>query len=332
MKAAWYERLGPAHDVLQVGEMASPVPAAGEVLVRVTASGINPSDTKKRGGWHGGRLDFPRIIPHSDGAGTVEAVGEGVSTDRIGQRVWVYNAQWERAFGTAAEMIVVPAALAVPLPDQVSFEAAACIGIPACTAHQAVLGEGPVEGRTVLIHGGSGAVGFYAVQVAALSGATVIATTSSPEKARIAREAGASHLIDYRREPVVEAVLDLTGGHGVDHVVDVDFGANVEIDAAILKRGGSIATYSSTSKPRVEFDYYGFGYRGARIRFVQIYLLMASAPAFPVRDLTHWMESGDLKHRVGLCLPLERIADAHAAVEAGGVNGNVVVMIEGGKR
>lgn len=327
MRAAWYKRLGPAREVLQVGDIPTPVPAAGEVLVRLAASGINPSDTKKRAGWHGGRLEFPRIVPHSDGAGTVEAVGEGVLPDRIGQRVWIYNAQWERPFGTAAEQIAVPAALAVPLPDGVSFEAAACLGIPACTAHQAVLGDGPVEGRTVLIQGGSGAVGYYAVQAAALSGATVIATTSSPEKAEIARQAGAAHVVDYRRGPVVEAVMDLTGGHGVDHVVEVDFGANVEIVGAVLKRGGSVATYSSTSKPRVEFDYYAFGYKGARIRFVQIYLLMASAPEAPVADLTCWMLSGDLKHRVGVSMPLERIAEAHEAMESGLADGNTIVTM-----
>lgn len=327
MRAAWYERLGPAGEVLQVGDLPDPAPGPGEVLVRLAASGVNPSDVKKRAGWHGGRAEFGKVVPHSDGAGTVEAVGDGVPPSRVGERVWVYNAQWERPWGTAAELVALPAGLAVPLPDGVSPEAGACLGIPACTAHHAVLGDGPVEGRTVLVQGGAGAVGHYAVQVAALAGATVIATVSSPEKAALAREAGAVHTVDRHAGPVAEAVLDLTGGAGVDHVVEVDFGANAETDAAVLKRGGSVASYSSTSRPRVEFDYYGFGYKGARIRFVQVYLLAGAARDAALRDLTRWMEEDALRHRVARTLPLQRIAEAHALQEAGTAVGNIVVTI-----
>lgn len=332
MNAAWYETLGRAEEVLTVAEMATPVAEAGEVLVRLQASGINPSDTKKRGGWHGGRLDHPRIVPHSDGAGVIEAIGGGVSPDRLGQRVWIYNAQWERPFGTAAEFVTLPEALAVPLPEGVTFEEGACLGIPACTAHTAVLGAGPVEGATVLVQGGAGAVGFYAVQMAALSGATVIATVSSLQKAEIARSAGAVHTVDYRRDRVVDAVMDLTAGAGVDRIVEVDFGANAEVDAALLKRRGSVASYSSTSRPRAEFDYYGFGYKGATIRFIQVYLQMAEEPGAAVADLTRWMQAGALRHRIAHRFPLDRIAHAHERVEAGTDGGNVVVTMEPGEQ
>ncbi|NQW11233.1 MAG: NADPH:quinone reductase [Alphaproteobacteria bacterium] len=325
MKAAWYETLGPAETVLTVGDIPTPTPAPGEVLVRLAASGINPSDVKKRAGWHGGALEFPRIVPHSDGAGVIEAVGDGVPLDRIGQHVWVYNAQWERPNGTAAEYVALPAALAVPLPDGVGFEEGACLGIPACTAHYAVTGDGPVEGRTVLVQGGAGAVGFYAVQMAALSGATVIATVSSPEKAAIARAGGAHHTVDYKRDDVGAAVLDLTGGAGVDHIVEVDLGANIATDTALLKRRGSVAAYSSTSRPRFEFDYYGFGYKGARLRFVQVYILTEAERRTAVADLTRWMTAGRLRHRVAEAIPLDAIAEAHHRLEAGGVTGNIVV-------
>lgn len=325
MKAAWYERLGPAPEVLTVGEIPTPEPSPGEVLVRVTASGVNPSDVKKRAGWHGGALDFPRIVPHSDGAGTIEAVGSGVLPDRIGQRVWVYNAQWERPFGTAAEYVCLPNGQAVPLLDSVSFEAGACLGIPACTAHHAVTGDGPVEGKTVLVQGGAGAVGFYAVQVAALSGATVIATVSSPDKAGIARSGGAHHTVDYRADDVREAVLDITRGEGVDRIVEVDLGANIASDAAVLKRWGSVAAYSSTSRPKFEFDYYGFGYKGASLRFVQVYILTQAERRSAIDDLTRWMGSTQLKHKISETFPLDRIAEAHSRQESGGTIGNIVL-------
>ena len=217
--------------------------------------------------------------------------------------------------------------LAVPLPDGVGFEEAACLGIPACTAHVAVTGDGPVEGRTVLVQGGAGAVGFYAVQVAALSGATVIATVSSPEKAAVARAGGAHHVIDYKHQDVGAAVLALTDGAGVDHIVEVDLGANIATDAAMVKRRGSIAAYSSTSRPRFEFDYYGFGYKGVHLRFVQVYILSEAERRAAIDDLTRWMSAGQLRHRVAETFPLRWIAEAHERQEAG-VQGNVVVMCE----
>jgi len=327
VRAAWYERLGPAREVLCLGELDPPTPGPGEVLVRVTASGINPSDTKKRGGWGGGTLDDERIVPHSDGAGVIEGVGAGVGRARRGERVWLYNAQFGRAHGTAAELVALPAELAVPLPDAVAFTEAACLGVPACTAHSALLWAGPIEGKTVLVQGGAGAVGEYAIQMAALAGARVLATVSSPEKAAVAREAGADVILDYRAEADLSAAVREAASGGVDHIVEVDFGANAAVDASVLAPRGTIGAYSSTRAPRFELDYYGFGYKGARIAFIQVYMLEAGERERVVADLTRWMGAGQLRHRVARRFPLAEIAAAHEAVEAGHAIGNVVLDV-----
>src|SRR5581483_10741756 len=201
MKAAWYERNGPARDVLTVGEMPDPEPGGGEVRIRIHASGINPADWKSRGG-PSRPMAFPRVIPHSDGAGVIDRVGPGVPTRRVGERVWIWNGQWKRPFGTAAEFIALPAAQAVPLPEHVSFAEGACLGIPAMTAYHAVALAGLGAGSRVLVSGGAGAVGQYVIQFAKRAGATVLTTISSAEKAAAAREAGADHTIDYKREDV----------------------------------------------------------------------------------------------------------------------------------
>lgn len=327
MRATFYEALGPARSVLTVGEVETPSPQAGEVLVRLAASGVNPSDVKKRAGWLGGSLEYDRIVPHSDGAGTIEAVGDGVPCTRAGERVWVYNGQWNRAMGTAAEYIALPSNQAVALPDAVDFAAGACLGIPACTAHYALFWQGPVDGLTVLVQGGAGAVGQYAIQLAALSGARVIATISSPEKAAMARAAGAQATIDYKAEDVVAGVMDFTGGRGVDRIVEVDFGTNFKIDAAVLKQRGAIAAYSSSRAPQFEFDYYALGYKGARLTFVQVYMLNDVERAAAVADLTRIMVSGALRHDVRHRFPLHQIAEAHELMESGAILGNIVVDI-----
>jgi NADPH2:quinone reductase len=327
MRAAWYDSLGPARGVFEVGGLATPSPSAGEVLVKIAASGINPSDVKRRAGWLGGRQEYDRTVPHSDGAGTIEAVGAGVPGTRVGERVWVFNAQRDRTMGTAAEYIALAAEQAVPLPQSVDFTAGACLGIPACTAHYALFWQGPLEGLTVLVQGGAGAVGQYAVQLAALSGAQVIATISSPEKAAMARDAGAVAAIDYTKEDVVAAVEDFTDGAGVDHIVEVDFGANFKTDATILKPRGVIAAYSSSRAPRFEFDYYALGYKGARLTFVQAYLLTVNERNAAIADLTRLMENSELRHDARHRFPLENIADAHELMESGTALGNIVLEI-----
>ena len=328
MKAAWYLEVGPAKTVLRLGEHPVPEVPSGGVLVNVCASGVNPSDVKRRAGWLNGLMEYPEIIPHSDGAGVIMAVGDKVSNNRVGERVWVYNGQWERPMGTAAEYIVLPSDQAVHLHDNVGFIEGACLGVPACTAYHCVASGGDLRGQQVLVQGGAGAVGGYAIQIAVLSGAQVIATCSTKEKADLALAMGAAVTINYKSQNVVEAVMAETHGKGVQHIVEVDFGQNAEIDAAVIKSRGSIASYSSTLKPRVEYDYYGFGYKGASIEFVQVYLLSTNERLGAVTHLNQWMAGGALTHCIGYVSSLEDIAQAHEAQESGQVIGNIVLDLE----
>ena len=332
MKAIWYEKTGPAADVLRFGRQDAPVPAAGEVRVRLAVSGVNPSDTKRRAGWIGLSMPHPRIIPHSDGAGTIDAVGEGVAGvdgARVGERVWLWNAQsGGRPFGTAAEYAAVPAAQAVPLPDGASFADGAGLGVPGCTAHYAVYGDGPVGGKRILVQGGAGAVGHLAVQLATLGGAEVIATVSSAAKAEVALSGGARHAIDYRREDVAGRVLDVTDGEGVDRIIEVDLAANLETDVAVLRENGAIASYSSTSGPELSLAYYPLAFKDLRIHFVQGYLLPPAARRAAVRDLTTWLAAGQLEVRVAATFPLAETASAHEALESGRADGKILVEIQ----
>src|SRR5438034_470960 len=253
MLAAWYERAGPAADVLQVGEMAEPEPSPGEVRVRVALSGVNPGDTKKRGDWLGYRMPFPRIVPHSDGSGVIDAVGQGVDRSRIGQRVWVYGAQSYRPFGTAAELTVVPAEQAVRLPDEVSDEIGACLGIPGITAHRAVFSDGPVGGKTVLVHGVLGGVSSLAAQLAAWSGATVIGSVRRGSDLEGVDEAITHSIALDQGDPV--AAIRRVAPDGVDRIVEVSFSDNVDLDAAVAAPGAAIAAYA-TRDPRPDFDFW----------------------------------------------------------------------------
>lgn len=304
-----------------------PSPGPGEVLVRVIASGVNPSDVKKRLGHMPAPAVFPVIVPHSDGAGVIETVGTGVPAARIGKRVWLWNAQWRRALGTAAEYCALPGSQAVDLPDGAGFVEGACLGIPALTAWTAVMEGRPAAGRKILIHGGAGAVGEGAVAIAAASRARVIATVSSEEKARIALAAGASDVINYRTADVAEAVLDLTGG--IDHIVDVDFGANHAINARVVVPGGSIAAYSAPSAPVFRLDYYAFAAKAARLRFVQVYLLDDDERRRAVAGVTDLIRRGALPIRLCRRFALDDIIAAHQAQEAG-VIGNIVIDIGAG--
>ena len=271
MKAVWYERFGPADAVLQAGEMADPVAGPGEVLVRLHASGVNPSDVKLRAGARvGAVMAYPRIVPHSDGAGVIAAVGPGVDRARIGQRVWVWNAGWQRACGTAAEYVALPAEQAVLLPDRVGFAQGACFGIPAMTAWYGVMGDGPVEGQTILVTGGAGSVWRYAVQMARAAGARVIATVSS---ARKAAHSTAEQWVNYRDTDVVGAVMEITGGAGVDRIVDVDFAANQAASLALIKPGGTIAAYASASDMAPQLSFYPFMFKNVRLHMLIVYQL-----------------------------------------------------------
>lgn len=324
MRAAWYERKGAAREVLQLGEIEAPVPGPGEVRVAIKASGINPSDTKGRGGARGNlAMPFPRIIPHQDGAGIVEAVGEGVPESRIGERVWVYEAQLGRAEGTAAEFVALPSAHAIRLPDSVGFAEGACLGVPAMTAHRCVFADGPVEGRTVLVTGGAGAVGFYAIQFARQGGARVIATVSNGDQARLARASGADQVVD-RHDPELASRI---GERGVDRIVEVAFGANLATSLKVLKLNGVIATYSSDADPEPVLPYWPLVMLDATVRFVLVYAMTRAAHEEAIAAITAGLEAGWLRHNVGTRLPLEQIAQAHELVETGRGGGKVVLEL-----
>jgi NADPH2:quinone reductase len=324
MKAVWYERNGPAREVLTYGDMPDPEPGPGEVRVRLHASGVNPSDWKTRSGSR--PMAAPRVIPHSDGAGVIDRAGACVDGARAGERVWTWNGQWKRPFGTAATFIVLPAEQAVRLPDGTSFEAGACLGIPALTAHRAVTVDGSVAGQSVLVSGGAGAVGHYAIQMAKILGARqVIATVSSPEKAEHARAAGADEVIDYKTESVAERVKALTGGRGVDRIVEVDIAGNAGLVPEIVARDGLCVVYGANA-PQATFSFGPMIMSGAALRFFIVYELSPEARRKGVEDLTRWLEEGRLRHTIAATLPLERTAEAHELVEGGRVIGNVIVQ------
>ncbi len=329
MKAIWYERMGPASEVLSSGEIEDPEPAKGEVRVRVAVSGINPVDVKRRNGARG-EMPAPRVVPHFDGAGVIDRIGDGVDDARLGERVWIFEAQWGRPFGTAAEYVTVPASRAVRLPPGVGFAEGACLGIPAMTAHWAVLADGPVSDQTVLVTGGAGAVGSYAVQFAKLEGARVIATVSSDEKGEVASAAGADHVINYRTENVAERIRDITGGRGLDRIVEVEFGGNLETALAVLKPNGSIAAYASEADPQPAIPFYRMAYGSLTVRFVIAFGMPESAKQSAVADITSCLESGELVHRVAERFPLDAAAAAHEAVERGPL-GKVVLEISDGR-
>jgi NADPH2:quinone reductase len=326
MHAAWYMRNGPASEVLTLGALPRPEPAPGEVRVRLHSSGVNPSDVKSRAFRP---LVAPRIVPHSDGAGVIEAVGDNVSSDRIGERVWLWNGQWQRAFGTAAEAIALPAGQAVALPANTDFAAGACFGIPALTAFQAVHLLGAVEGKTVLVIGAAAAVGHYVTQIAVRrAGATVIGTVGSAEKAAHARAAGAAATIDYKREDVAGTVRDMTGGRGVDAVIDMDFSTTAKlIGQGVLAPRGTIVSYGSNSLEDVPVPYRKMLFDSLSLKLFIVYELSAEDRRRAIDGITEMLVAGRLDHTIGARFPLERIVEAHETVEGGRVMGNVVIEL-----
>lgn len=327
MRAAWYERNGAAREVLQVGDMEVPPVGPGEVKIRLAWSGVNPSDVKSRSGATR-PISFARVIPHSDGAGVIEEVGAGVPSSRVGERVWTWSAQWQRPFGTCAEYVVVPSEQAVRLPDGIPLETGACLGIPALTAHRALFADGPIQGQTVLVTGGAGAVGHTAVQLGKWGGGHVIATVSSPQKADVARECGADCVINYRDEDVVARVLDFTGGRPVDRVVDVGLGANLATDLAVLKTNGVVATYASDGGPlNPELPFQQLLRSAITLRFVYMYVLPKTALTQCLSDTTAALEAGALKPRIAARLPLSEVVSAHELQESGQAIGNILVAL-----
>lgn len=327
MRAACYDRVGPAEEVLRIDELPTPQPAPGEVRVRLQWSGVNPSDVKTRGGLRSRVLPFPMIIPHSDGMGVVDALGEGADASLRGRRVWVWNAAWGRPFGTAAEYVCLPQGQVVPLPDAVPGEAGACLGIPALTALHAVLMDGGVAGRRVLVAGGAGAVGHYAVQFASrLGAAQVLTTVSSEAKAALARAAGADEVLHYRSEPVAERVRELTGGRGVDRVIELDLAANAALDMELLRPGGECIAYGSSPQP-LNLPFPVMLAKNLQVKFFMVYHLEDADRARAVATLQRMLARGELIHNVAERLPLAQIVEAHRIVEQGRAPGNVVLRV-----
>jgi len=325
LRAAWFETFGPAREVLQVGELGTPAPAPGEVLVRLRASGINPSDVKKRAGSFPDLLDGGLVIPNSDGAGIVEAVGAGVDQARVGERAWVYQAQFQRRFGTAAQYVAIDSVRAPRLADNVGFDVGACLGIPVMTAHRAVFADGDVAGQTLLVTGGAGRVGHYAIQWANRRGAKVIATASNDADLTACLEAGASHVVNHRDDDFAAAVLAAADGKRVDRVIDVEFGANLPVSLQVLRVGGTIATYSSTQLAEPRLPFFAMMYQDITVRFIIVYAMPEAAKRHAINDIELALREGWLRHRIGRKLPLDEIATGNELVEQGTVRGAVIL-------
>lgn len=329
MRAAYYERQGKASEVLRLGEFPDPQPAPGEVRVRIHASGVNPSDIKARTGFSG-PAKFPLVIPHQDGAGVIDAVGAGVAATRIGERVWLYEAQYQRAFGTAAEYAIVPTQQAITLPDNCSFEVGACLGVPALTAHRCLFADGELKGRAVLVNGGAGAVGTAAILLAKWAGAWVATTVSSPAQAEAARRAGADIVIDRWSQDVAKIVRSETDMRGVDRIVDVSLQDNLEIDLQCLAHGGVISAYAvQTASDHLPLPLLRAMIAGSAFRFVYIYTVPAAAKLAAVSAIGQCLADGAYAPTIGLRVPLERIVEAHEAQESGRVIGKIIVTPRG---
>src|ERR1700687_4384777 len=325
MKAVWYERTGAAVDVLSFGDMPTPVPGPGKGGVRRKPPGANPADVGRRAGSYRA-MEFERVIPNSDGAGTVDQLGDGVPRLGVGQRVWLYNGQRNgRAFGTAAEYIALAEHLVTPLPDDVSFAAAATLGIPCMTAWCCLFGDGPIAGRTVLVTGGAGAVGHYAVQLAKWGGARGIATVSSSLKAEQARLAGADLIVDYKAEDVIAKALAFTDQRGVDRVVDVDFGGNIATTLKLMAMNSTIAVYATNGNRNPTLPMRELMEKCIALRALVLFALPPPLLAAAQADISKWLAAGKRTHNIAAQFALSETAQAHLAVEKGDKLGTVIV-------
>ena len=319
MRAAFYEQTGPAKEVIQLGEIATPEPGPGEARVRIVFSGVNPTDVKSRAT---GDVRGEFQIPNHDGSGVIDAVGEGVDPARVGERVWVFFAALQRPWGTAAEYTVVPSDHAVPLPDNASFELGASIGIPVMTAHRCLSADGPVEGKAVLVAGGAGAVGRASIEMARWAGAArVIATVSNDEKARIARDAGAGATVNYRSENAIDELRDAN----VERIVELALGRNLELDLAAAGANCAIVSYANEG-PNPTLEVRPLMSRNIVLRFVLVYTMPDEAIEQALRDITQALGDGALTEPQLHKFPLEDTAAAHEAMENGAV-GKVLIEL-----
>ena len=328
MEAAWFEEFGGAEQVMQVGEQPKPLAEPGQVLVKLAASGVNPSDVKKRAGASPNLLDEGLVIPHSDGAGIIESVGSGVSEDRLGERVWVYQAQYGRRLGTAAEYVAVASNRAVMLPDNTDFSIGACLGIPAMTAHRCVHADGDVSGQTILVTGGSGRVGYYAIQWAIMAGAEVIATASNATDQETCLALGAKAVVNHREDDWGKQVLIASQGKKVDRVIDVEFGANLPQILQCIATSGVIATYSSTQVKQPSLPFIDMMFMDLTLRMILVYAMPEPAKVHAIEAITEALQAGKLQHRIAHKVTLDQITKGHKLVEQGGFGGCVIVSTE----
>ena len=327
MQAVWYNKFGSAENVLEVGEYQTPEPAQGEVKVRIHASGVNPSDTKKRLGANPALLNNGPVIPNSDGSGEIVALGEGVNNRNIGERVWIYNAQFGRQEGTSAQFVCIPSNQAVWMPDNASYEIGAMMGIPAMTAHRCVCADGSVDGQILLVTGGAGRVGYYATQWAKYFGATVIATGSSSKSVEHCKQAGADFVVGHPSNKTATEILEFTSGRKVDRIVDGDFGVNLPSVLDVLKTNGVIATYSSMTNMNPVIPFVRMMFMDITVRMVLVYAMPGEAKQQAIEDITDMLTGGNFDHRVAATFPLEQSAKAHNEIERGDNYGSVIITI-----
>lgn len=328
MRATWFDTFGPADTCIQMGELPMPSPLAGEVLIRLETSGVNPSDVKKRAGSFPNLLDGGLVIPHSDGAGIIEAVGEDVNQSRVGERVWVYQAQFGRRFGTGAEYVAIDRNRAPLLPENTDFNIGACLGIPAMTAHRCVFADGPVKGQRLLITGGAGRVGYYAIQWAKSAGATVITTASNEADKSTCEALGADLIVNHRDGDWAEQILHLSKGQQVDRVIDVEFGQNLPQILKLIRTSGTIATYSSTVVQQPQLPFLEIMYKDLMLRFVIVYAMPEAAKQAAITDINAALEKEALQHRIAAICPLKQTAAAHELVEMADTRGCVIISTQ----
>jgi NADPH:quinone reductase-like Zn-dependent oxidoreductase len=329
MKAAFFDHQGAARAVLQVGMLPDPEPLFGEVRVKVAVSGLNPSDMKTRTGFAGASMAFPRIIPHQDGAGIIDRIGPGVPSNRLGQRVWIFMAQYSRPFGSAAEYVVVPSANAIRLSDNVSFDVGATIGVAGMTAHRCLFADGDIRGKRVLVQGGAGAVGNAAILLAKWAGAWVAATVGRQEQADVAHAAGADLIINRHQENVPEKLKAATDGYGVDRIVDVNLTANIDAAIKSLAADGVAVAYSSEDpKSSLQIPFIPALFGGFAFRFVYVYRMPCSSIQQATEEIAACAAAGAYEPKIAMKLPLEQIVEAHEAQESGKVIGKILIQMQ----
>jgi len=326
MKAVTYRKFGPAESVLSVEEHADVPAGPGEVRVDLHYSGVNPSDVKARAGARAGvsELPYPAIVPHSDGSGVIVEVGQGVDPARLGQRVWIWNGQWQRPFGTAAQSITLPAKQAVLMPEGLDMAAGAILGIPGLTAAHTVFSGGPVAGKTVLVQGGAGTVGYLAVQLAKWGGARVIATCSPEDKSHVLA-AGADAVLDYQASDLADQILEANAGQPVERIVEVEFGRNCQVDTAVIAQNGRITAYGSAKDMTPTLPFYPLMFKSVTLEMVLVYLLPTDLRNEAIANLHHALADGALNCPIQKVYSMEECAAAHRAVEAGIRTGAVLL-------